>query len=195
MSSTFFPRDPLLTTSLKTTFRLPFRGGEDHRPPVGPGPRWRHRGGVQNALGGTLRIILGAGNGPLTFPLPHVPLFGRHSGLALPNQPPLPPDADWCGTTRAVPEQRGTFPSAGLRMCPTHGVASPLLRCGSPQGSLRLVQGRRWIMVAWQNQCEHDGGWSVPGPIPGRPGADQALSLPPARYTTSTEAVRGFRCL
>ena len=30
------------------------RSGEDHRPPVGPGARWSHRGAVQDALGGTL---------------------------------------------------------------------------------------------------------------------------------------------
>ena len=30
------------------------RGGADHRPSIGSGTRWRHRGTVQDALGGTL---------------------------------------------------------------------------------------------------------------------------------------------
>ena len=51
-----------------------------------------------------------------------------------------------------------------------------------PNGSPRLVQGRRWVAVAWNNQCDHDGGWSIPGPIFGRPGADQAFFPPGALH-------------
>ena len=39
------------------------------------------------------------------------------------------------------------------------------------------MQGRRLVVVAWKNQREYDGGWNIPGPIFGRPGADQASSL------------------
>ena len=74
------------------------------------------------------------------------------------------------------------FFGAGLRLRPAHGVASPLPRHSAPQGSLLLVQGRRWVVVAWKNQREYDGGWSVPGPMSGRPGADQASSPPGALY-------------
>ena len=59
---------------------------------------------------------------------------------------------------------------------PTRGLASPLSQHGAPQGSPLLVQGRRWVVVAWKNQREYDGRWSIPGPIFGRPGANQASS-------------------
>ena len=65
---------------------------------------------------------------------------------------------------------------AWLRLRPTRGVASPLPRHRAPQGSPLLVQGRRRVVVAWKNQREYDGGWSIPGPIFGRPGSDQACS-------------------
>ena len=62
------------------------------------------------------------------------------------------------------------------------------------QRSPLLVQGRRRFVVAWEDQCEHDCGWGIllrflndPGPI--------KLLLSPARYTTSTGAVRGSWCL
>ena len=57
-----------------------------------------------------------------------------------------------------------------------------LRRFGAPEGSPRLVRGRRWVVVAWKNQCEYDGGWSIPGPTFGRPGADQAPSSPGALH-------------
>ena len=120
-------------------------------------------------------------------------LLGQHFGPAPPNQPPLPPDADWCGTARALPEQRGTFSGAGLRMCPTRGVSSPISPYGAPQGSPSLVQGRRWVVLAWKNQCEYDGGWSLSGPIFGRPGADQAPSSPGALHDING-AVRSSSC-
>ena len=80
------------------------------------------RGGViavlyKTHLAGTLQTFLGAGNGPSPLPLPHLALLGRNTGPAPPTQPPLSPNADRGGTARAFPQQRGTFPSAGLRLC------------------------------------------------------------------------------
>ena len=83
----------------------------------------------------------------------------------------------------------------GIRLRPTLGVAPKLPRYGAPQGNPYFVQGRRWVVMAWKNQRVYDGGWSIPGPLVGRFGADQKLPFPPARYTTSTEAVRGSWCL
>ena len=74
------------------------RRGEDHRPPIGPGTRWSHRGAIQDTLRGTIRTVLGARNGPTTLSHPHFALLDRNSGLAPPNQTSLPPDAHWCGT-------------------------------------------------------------------------------------------------
>ena len=91
-------------------------GGADHRSSVGTGARWRHRDAIQDALGGTLRTFLGAGNRPPPLPSPHLALLGRNPGPAPPNQPPLPPNADRGGTARALPQQQGVFPSAGLRL-------------------------------------------------------------------------------
>ena len=102
-----------------------------------------------------------------------------------------------CGLVRHSVSSPGTTGSVfGCRatLVSTRGVAPPLPRYGALQGSPLLVQGRRWVVVAWKNQREYDGGWSIPGPIFGRPGADQA-SPPPTRYTTSTGAVRGSWCL
>ena len=78
MCSTFFPRNPLRTTSLKNAFGSPptTGGGEDRRPPVGPGKRWRHCGAIRDALDGILRTILGAGNGLPPLPLPHFCAIG-----------------------------------------------------------------------------------------------------------------------
>ena len=83
---------------------------------------------------------------------------------------------------------------AGLRMCPTRGVAPLLPRYGTPQGSPRLVQGRRWVVGAWKISASttEDGVYLVrffddPGPI--------KLALSPAGYTTSAGAVRGSWCL
>ena len=48
------------------------------------------------------------------------------------------------------------------------------------KGGARLVQGRRWVVVAWKSLREYDGGWCAPGAVFGRPGADQAPSSPGA---------------
>ena len=78
-----------------------------------------------------LRAFLGAGNGPPPLLLPHLALLGRNSGPAPPNQPPLPPNADRGGTARALPQQRGTLPSAGLRLCSPRRLAPSLPRHGT----------------------------------------------------------------
>ena len=57
-----------------------------------------------------------------------------------------------------------------------------------------MVQGRRWVVVAWKNPYEYDGGWGIPGQILDDPGPFQ-LPLFPARCTTSAGAVRGSWCL
>ena len=117
-------------SSLRRRFESPptAGGGADHRSTVGTGARWRHRGAIQDALGGTLRTFLGAGNGPTRPPLPYLALLGRNPGPAPPNQPPLPPNADRGGTARALPQERRTYPSAGLRLCSLHRLTPSLPR-------------------------------------------------------------------
>ena len=90
-----------------------------------------------------------------------------------------------CGLVRhslISPETTGSVFAAGLRLRSTRGVAPPLSRHGAPHGSPRLVQGRRWVLVVWKNQCEYDGGWGIPGPSFGRSGADQVPSWPGALH-------------
>ena len=73
-------------------------GGTDHWSSVGTGARWCHRGAIQDALGGTLRAFVRAGNAPPPLPLPHRALLGRNPGPAPPNQLPVPLNADRGGT-------------------------------------------------------------------------------------------------
>ena len=194
----FFQEIPAVTRHSRRRFDPPPTAGgvADHRPSVGPGTRWRHRGAIQDALGGTLRTFVGAGNGTPPLSPPYLALLGRTPGPAPPNQPPLPPNADRGGAARTLPQQRGTFPRAGLRSCSPRRLALSLPRHGASKGSPLWVQGRRWAMVAWKNRREHNRGQGIPGPLSGRPGTDQTswikLPLPSARYTTSTGAVRVF---
>ena len=58
------------------------------------GARWCNGGAIQDALGGTLRTFLVAGNGSQPLPLPHLALLDRNRGPAAPNQPSVPPNAD-----------------------------------------------------------------------------------------------------
>ena len=60
----------------------------DHSSTVDTRVRWRHRGAIQDALGGTLRTFLGAGNESPPLPLPHLAVLGRNPGQEPPNQPP-----------------------------------------------------------------------------------------------------------
>ena len=119
-------------------------GGADHWSSVGTGAKRRHRGAIQDELGGTSRTFLGAGNGPPPLPLPYLALLGRNPGPAPPTQPPLPPSADRGGTARALPQQRGTFPSAGLRLCSPRRLAPSL----PPKGAhfwYKEDDGLRWL--------------------------------------------------
>ena len=84
-----------------------------------------------------------------------------------------------CALARHSLSSPGTtvnFWVAGLRLRPSRGMASPLPRHRAPQGSPLLIQGRRWVVVASKNQREYNCGWRIPGPILGRPEADQASS-------------------
>ena len=65
-------------TRTKKTYLPDYGIIKHHWSSVGTGARWRHRGALQDALGGTLRTFLGAGNGPSPLPLPHLALFGRN---------------------------------------------------------------------------------------------------------------------
>ena len=102
-----------------------------------------------------------------------------------------------CGLVRRSVSSPGTTGSvfgAGLRLSPTRGVAPLLPRHGATRGSPVLVRGRRWLVVAWKNQREYDGGWGIPGPNFGRSGADQAPSFLGELHDTAG-GVRGFSCL
>ena len=94
-------------------------GGADHRSSVVTGARWSHSGAIQDALGGTPRTFLGAGNGPPPLPLPHLALRGRNPGPAPPNQPPLPSNADRGGT--ALSEDLLNW-----QTCRGHSVSPPI---------------------------------------------------------------------
>ena len=73
---------------------------------------------------------------------------------------------------------------AQLRLRHAHGVASPLPRHSAPQGSPPLVQGRRWVVVVWENQREYDCGRGTSRSFFGRSEAD---------YTSSPSgALHGF---
>ena len=79
------------------------------------------------------------------------------------------------GTTGSVCRRRATLlPHA------RSGSAATATRC-SP-GEPTLVQGRRWVVMAWKNQCGYDGGWGIPGPNFGRSGTVQAPSFPGALH-------------
>ena len=123
-----------------------------------------------------------------------IALLGRHSESAPPNQPPVPPDVNWCCTTGTFSEQRRTILGAWIRLRPSRRIAQPLQHYGAFQGSPFLVQGRRrfWWLGKMSASMITKGVYLVrflddPGPI--------KLPLPPARHTTSTGAVRGSWCL
>ena len=178
MCPTTFPRNPLRTTSLKATFRLPFNDSECRRSPATS----RSGGKVESSRCCTRHIGRDSPNHPgngkwtsnslaLTFCVIGPALrtstakkTAVTAGCALARH-----SVTFTGTT-------ATFFGARLRLRRTRGVASPRRRHSDPQGSSLLVQGRRWVVVAWKNQRKYDGGWGMPGPVFGRPGADQASS-------------------
>ena len=138
--------------------------------------------------------LLGAGNGPPSLPLPHLALLSRNPGPAPPNQPPLPPSVDRGGTARALPQQRGTFPGAGLRLCSPRRLAPSLPRHSTSQASPLWYKGDDglWWLGKISASTTEDKVYLVrflddPGP--------NKLPVPPARYTTSTGAVGGSWCL
>ena len=167
------------------------RRGENNRPPVGPGAKWSNRGAIQDALGGTLRTVLGAGNGYPTLSHPHF--------------------AVWAGT----PDQHSQTDCLYRRMC--IGAAQRELSWNNgerflapgcacvpraewlrrdtvlPKGAHFRYKGDDglWRLGKISASATEDGVYLVrflddPGPI--------KLPLPPARYTTSTGAVRGSWC-
>ena len=147
MCSTFFPRNPLRTTSLKNAFGSPptTGGGEDRRPPVGPGKRWRHCGAIRDALDGILRTILGAGNGLPPLPLPHFCAIG--SALRTSTAKPTAFTAG-CGLVRHSASSPGTTGNVFQRRA-THvsnarsGSAATTIRCSprEPTFGTRATMG------------------------------------------------------
>ena len=79
------------------------------------------------------------------------------------------------GTTGSVVWRRATLVPHSRS-----GSAANVIRCSPREPT--LVQGRRWVVVAWKDQCEYDGGWGIPGPIFGLSGADQAPCFPGALH-------------
>ena len=78
------------------------RSGNDCRTPLGSMTRWMLRGDVRGALDRTLPPILGAGMG---LQLSHHESLRYWAGTPnQTNQPPVPPDANWCGTTGSSSE-------------------------------------------------------------------------------------------
>ena len=184
----FFQEVPTVPRHSRRHFDSPPTAGSgaDHWPSVGTGARWRYCGAIQDALGGTLRTVLGAGNGPPPLPLPHLPLLGRNPGPTPPNQPPLPPNADRGGTARGLALGYACVSRAdGLRCY--HDAVLPKQAHFWYKGddglwwlgkiSASITEGKVYLVRFLDD----------PGPI--------KLPLPPARYTTSTRAVRNSWCL
>ena len=196
MCSTTFPRNPSVPRHSKRRFGSPptTRSGEDHRPPVGPGARWSHRGAIQDGLIGTRRTVRGARNGLPTLSHPQLTLLGRQSGPASPNQAPLPPDAHWWAQRELSWNNGERFLAPGFACVPL----AECLRCYHdtvlPKRAhlwYKSDDGLWWLRKINASTTE-DGVYLVrclddPGPI--------KLPLPPARYTTSTGGVRGSWCL
>ena len=122
-------------------------GGADHRLSVGTGARWHHRGSTQDALGETPRTFL-----------------EREIDLQLSRSPIL---RYWAGTTdqyrqtnrlhrrmrmraaqRALPQTRGTFPSAGLRVCSPRLLAQPTFGTRETMGYGGLEKSARALPMA-----------------------------------------------
>ena len=128
-----FPRSPYHTTSLKTTFRPPSNGWKWSRSSAisRSGDEVASSRCYTRRIGPDSLNLPGSGKWTSTPPVPTLTLLGRHAGPASPNQPPLPPNGDRGGTARALPQQRGAFPSAGLRLCSPRRMAPSLPRHGT----------------------------------------------------------------
>ena len=128
--STIVPRNPHRTTSLKTTFRPPSNGG-----------RWsrslfvsRYGGEVASSRCYTRRIGWDSPNLPesgkwtSTSPAPTSCVIGPEARTSTSKSTASTAKCGSGGTSRDLPQQRGTFPSAGLRLCSPHRLAPSLPR-------------------------------------------------------------------
>ena len=196
-SSTTSPRNPLRTTSLKTTFRLLFNDSKwrRSRTPIRSRSRWGHRGDVRDALDGSLWTFPGTRNRPPAFSPRDIALLGGYSEPAPLNQSPVPPDANWCCTTGTISEKRGAILGARIRLRSTRRMAySRYSTTVFPNGAHFWYKGDDglWWLGKISARTTTKGVHLVrflddPGSI--------KLPLTPARYTTSTRAVRGSWCL
>ena len=82
---------------------LQWRGGKDHRPPIGPWPGWGHRGDVRETADWALSPIMGAGDGSPALTATNLAPWGWHSDPAPPNYPPIPSGAHLGCTTGTLP--------------------------------------------------------------------------------------------
>ena len=145
-------------------------------------------------MGGTLRTILGARNGPPPLPLPHFALLGRYSGPAPPNQPPLPPDGVGAAQRELSWNNGERFLVPGYACVPRAEWLRRYRDTVLSKGAHFWYKGDDglWWLGKSSASTREDGVCLVrflddPGPI--------KLPLSPARYTTSTGAVRGSWCL
>ena len=80
------------------------RSGEDHRTPIGSRSSWGHRGDVRDTLDGSRRSWEREMDLQLYLHDILRYVLGRDSESAPPNQPSVPPDANWCCTTGTFSE-------------------------------------------------------------------------------------------
>ena len=150
MCSTFFPRNPLRTTSLKTTFRLPSNDYRWRRSPATS----RSGDEVESSPCDTRRIgwdfpnHLGSGKWTSNSPAPIIGVIGPALRTSTAKPTAFTAGCVLVRHSVSFSEQRRTSFGPGLRLRPKRGVASPLSRHGAPQGSPLLIQGRRWVVVA-----------------------------------------------
>ena len=132
---------------------------------------------MQDAVGGTLLTVLRAGNGPRTLSHPKFALLGRHS------TPDQHRQTNRLYRRMRIAWHSVNFPAttanvfwrpATLASHAQGGFAATTTRCSpmEPMFGTRATTGCDGL----ENQREYDGGWSIPGPSFGRPGADQASS-------------------
>ena len=128
-------------------------------------------------------------------PPPHFALLGSHSGPAPLNQPPLPPNADRGGTTPALPQQRGTFSLLPGYACVPRAEwlrrYHDMVLAKGAHVWYKGDDGLWWLEKSAQVQPRTTYIWSDFWTTRGR----SNFLFPPARYTTSTGAVRGSWCL
>ena len=158
MCSTFFPRNPIRTTSLKTTFRLPFNGSKWRRPPA------TNRSGVEvessrcytRRIGGDSPNRPGSGIKTSNSLAPTVCVIGPAlrtstakptaftAGCALARHsmsfPGTTANGFWCPAT-FVPHARSGFAATATRCSPREPIFGTRATMGC--GGL-------------ENQCQHD---------------------------------------